>query len=196
MLDAGPNARVEGGRPTEQPRCFHFTVIWSSLTAGLQPRETAGRSYAKAPQSQALVPAARSVPAAARTPQPESSGRWEMVVPKMVRTGPKSFGSANSFKPPEATAQTAPSSSQPIFANFGAQPFLSRALSVIGRRTRALLAGPAPAPAPALVPLAAASGETLDRRAAREWFLSHIAKALHNRPSSDSNFAANRRQGS
>jgi hypothetical protein len=199
MLNAGPNTRVEGGRPTEQPRCFQFTITWSSLTAQLQLRETTGRTYAQRPQSQALVPAARSTPAAARTPQPESSGRWEMVVPKMVRTGTKSFASANSFNPPEAAAGTGSSSSQPMFANFGAQPFLSRAFSVIGRRTRALLAGPAPAappPAPALVPLAAASGETLDRRAARELFLSHIAKALHSRPQSASNFAANRRQGS
>jgi hypothetical protein len=199
MLNAGPNTRVEGGRPTEQPRCFHFAITWSSLTAGLQLRETVGRTYAKPPQSQALVPAARSTPAAPRTPQPESSGRWEMVVPKMVRTGPKSSGSTNSFKPPEAAAGTGSSSSQPMFANFGAQPFLSRAFSVIGRRTRALLAGPAPAappPSPALVPLAAANGEMYDRRAARELFLSHIAKALHNRPPSPSDFAANRRQGS
>ncbi len=189
MLNARPNTRVDGGHPAEQPRCFQFTITWSSLTAGLQLRETAGRTCARTPPSQVLVPTAH-------TPQAESNGRWEMVVPKMVRTGPKSFPSANSFRPSEAAAAASSAFSRPMFANFGAQPFLSRAFSVIGRRTRALLAGPAPAPAPALVPLAAATGATLDRRAARELFLSHIAKALHSRPASASNLAANRRQGS
>ena len=199
MLDAGPKTRDEGGRRTEQPRCFHFTVTWSSLTAQLQLRETTGRTHAEPRQSQALAPVARGIPAVAHKPEPEVSGRWEMVVPKMVRTGPKSFASPSSFRSPEAADRTGPHSSPPMFPNFGAQPFLSRAFSVIGRRTRALLAGPAPpaqAPVPALVPLAAASGETLDRRAARELFLSHIAKALHSRPQSVSNFAADRRQGS
>jgi len=199
MFDAGPKTRDQGGRRTEQPRCFHFTITWSSLTAQLQLRETTGRTYAEPRQSQALAPVARGIPAVAHKPEPEVSGRWEMVVPKMVRTGPKSFTSASAFRSPEAAAETRPSFSAPMFANFGAQPFLSRAFSVIGRRTRALLAGPAPAaqtPPPALVPLAAANGGTLDRRAARELFLSHIAKALHSRPPSVSNFAANRRQGS
>jgi hypothetical protein len=199
MFDAGPKTRDQGGRRTEQPRCFHFTITWSSLTAQLQLRETTRHDCAKPPQSQALALAARGIPAAAHKPEPEVSGRWEMVVPKMVRTGPKSFASASSFRSPEAADGTGPYSSPPMFANFGAQPILSRAFSVIGRRTRALLAGPAPAaqaPVPALVPLAAANGETLDRRAARELFLSHIAKALHSRPPSASNFAANRRQGS
>ena len=198
MLDARPNTRVGGGRPTEQPRCFHFTVTWSSLTAQLQLRKATGRTYAKPSQSQALAPATRSIPAVARIPEPELSGRWEMVVPKMVRTGPKSFASASSFRPPQTAAGSSPSSSPPMFANFGAQPFLSRAFSVIGQRTRALLAGPAPAAPtpPALVPLAAASREMDDRRAARELLLSQIAKTLHSRPLSASKFAANRRQGS
>jgi hypothetical protein len=199
MFEAGPNTRHGGGRRAEQPRCFHFTVTWSSLTAHLQLRETTGRTYAKPSQSQALTSATRSIPAVARIPEPELSGRWEMVVPKMVRTGPKSFASASSFRPPQTAAGSSPSSSPPMFANFGAQPFLSRAFSVIGQRTRALLAGPAPAPptpAPALVPLVAASQELHDRRAARELLLSQIAKALHSRPPSASKFAANRRQGS
>jgi hypothetical protein len=199
MLDARPKTRDQGGRRTEQPKCFHFTITWSSLTAELQLRETTGRTYAEPRQSQALAPVARGIPAVAHKPEPEVSGRWEMVVPKMVRTGSKSFASPSSFRSPEAADRTGPHSSPPMFANFGAQPFLARAFSVIGRRTRALLAGPAPAaqaPAPALIPRAAASGETLDRRAARELFLSHIAKALHSRTPSASNFAANRRQGS
>src|SRR5258705_4365108 len=111
MLNAGPNTRYEGGRRTEQPRCFQFTITWSSLTAQLQLRETTGRTYAEPRQSQALALAARSIPAVAHKPVPEVSGRWEMVVPEMVRTGPKSFVSASSFRSPQATAATGPYSS-------------------------------------------------------------------------------------
>ena len=195
MLDSRRSTGETDGRAKEQPRRFHFAATWSSLTAHLQLRESTGRTYAAHLQSSALALASPAVSPLAPRRELPSNGRWEMVVPKMVRTGRKTFEPAilNSPSAPALLPFEAP----PMFANYGAQPFLSRAFSVIGRRTRALLAGPAPpetSGVPVLVQRNPRGPEIQDRNAARELLLSKIAQALRNRSSAGSTFAADRPQ--
>jgi len=98
---------------SEQARAFHFAVTWVGLFAHLDPVEATGpRQLPEAPSaSLALVPVVvpapfvqqgvveqRAEPRAAgqRTGQ-DSNSAWEMVVPKMIRTG------SGNFTPPEGS---------------------------------------------------------------------------------------------
>ena len=157
----------------ELPRPFPFTVSWSSLTAGLQPREIADRARA-VPQefSTALTVAPPMDVPVFEAPATASSGRWEMVVPKMVRTGRGTFERVDTPPAQSVADDRLPAPlPAPMFANYTREPLFSKALSLIGRRTRALL------PAPSVV-----ADDTAERIAAREQWLSRITKSLRNRP--------------
>jgi hypothetical protein len=98
---------------TEQPRNFHFAVTWVTLFAHLDPIEAAGPTAVAAPRPQlespaptlALVPVVASSPVMDHRPDRDSNAAWEMVVPKMIRTGPRTFvpaeGPERSHKKPE-----------------------------------------------------------------------------------------------
>jgi hypothetical protein len=88
----------------EQPRDFHFPVTWVTLFAELDPTEAAGlwtpavvEPFETPSTALALVPVV-DVPA---IPQPQQAPgtAWEMVVPKMIRTGPGSFAPAETSGP-------------------------------------------------------------------------------------------------
>ncbi len=80
LLESGP----------EQAREFHFAVTWITLFAHLDPILSTGprpRVETLSP-SLALMPVPPSAPL---TEQTGSSAAWEMVVPKMIRTGARTF---------------------------------------------------------------------------------------------------------
>lgn len=83
----------------EQPRDFHFAVTWVSLFAHLDLIETTGPRprLEPRPATLSLVPVVASpqlVPA-----DHDASAAWEMVVPKMIRTGPRTFVPAEAAEP-------------------------------------------------------------------------------------------------
>jgi len=68
-------------------RNFHFAVTWATLFNHLDPIQHTGPR----PSRLALVPAAPAPIAARRARE-----AWEMVVPKMIRTGAGTFEPAES----------------------------------------------------------------------------------------------------
>lgn len=82
---------VESG--PEQAREFHFAVTWITLFAHLDPILSAGPRprVETASPSLALVPVPASPPLSVQRPETDSSAAWEMVVPKMIRTGARTF---------------------------------------------------------------------------------------------------------
>lgn len=82
----------------EQPREFHFAVTWVTLFAHLDLIPANGpwrRAEAPSP-ALALVPVA-AAPVIIQPPAyRDSSAAWEMVVPKMIRTGSGDFTPAES----------------------------------------------------------------------------------------------------
>lgn len=128
------------------------------------------------------LPVSSSVPPAVPQTESGSNGRWEMVVPKMVRTGKKTFEPARWPFPDVAREVLASPDPRllppPLFANYETQSLLSQAFTVIGKRTRALLESPtSSASAPPI-----SSPEMEERHVARELFLSKIARAVRGRP--------------
>lgn len=101
-----PGARKAEAAEVEQPRDFHFAVTWVTLFAHLDLMESSGPFIAPPePPSQPnpildLVPVA---PAPLVEPEQRHWGdpgrnpgaAWEMVVPKMIRTGPGQFTPAD-----------------------------------------------------------------------------------------------------
>lgn len=75
----------------EQPRDFHFAVTWVTLFAHLDLIEATGPRLATPNRAStvALVPVIASPTRAPR--DQDTSAAWEMVVPKMIRRGPRSF---------------------------------------------------------------------------------------------------------
>ena len=147
--------RSDGGRG-EHAKRFRYTITWTSLTAHLElrcanelmPAAAAGKAVQGVKPASLVALAGVAPPPRILRPETRSDsiGRWEMVVPKMVR--------ADRVSPPLNEAapfanyrngDVYPPISIPMFASLGnpSSPFLSRALSSIGRRTRSLLAGPA-----------------------------------------------------
>jgi hypothetical protein len=93
-----PGAVDLGPEPSEQARSFHFAVTWVTLFAHLDPIEASGphtRVEHPAP-SLALVPVVASAPLMEQRTTEQFSASWEMVVPKMIRTGARTFLPAES----------------------------------------------------------------------------------------------------
>lgn len=95
-----PVAENPGALPLapEQAREFHFAVTWVGLFAHLDPIEATGPrpKVETSSPSLALVPVVVSSPlfeqrAMEQRPEQDSSAAWEMVVPKMIRTGARTF---------------------------------------------------------------------------------------------------------
>lgn len=89
---------------TSQPRDFHFAVTWVTLFAYLDLIEATGpRTRIENPSSSmALVPVVASAPLMEQRTMHDSNAAWEMVVPKMIRTGARTFVPVDGTK----TAQT------------------------------------------------------------------------------------------
>src|SRR5580692_1034672 len=92
LTTRGDSAAEGPLQAVEQARDFHFAVTWVTLFAHLDPIEAAGpRRKVEVPSpTLALVPVASAPLMEQRTEQragqrPQEA--WEMVVPKMVRTG-------------------------------------------------------------------------------------------------------------
>jgi hypothetical protein len=85
---------------TEQARDFHFAVTWVTLFAHLDPIEAARpRRKVEVPSpTLALVPVAPA-PLIEQRAEQRSQAAWEMVVPKMVRTGDGNFTPAETGDP-------------------------------------------------------------------------------------------------
>lgn len=77
----------------EQARDFHFAVTWVTLFAHLDPIKATGpRPRPEIPSpSRALVPVVAPAPLMEQRAAWDSSAAWEMVVPKMIRTGARTF---------------------------------------------------------------------------------------------------------
>jgi hypothetical protein len=173
MLNARHSTVAPNARRTEQPRSFSFAVTWDSLTAQLHPREITSPSRAARNAPSALTVVTQVELPLAAPPPAASNGRWEMVVPKMVRTGPRTFARADEPSPNRFPMSRPAPAPQPIletptFGNYGADAQHPKAFAAFGRRALALLTAPDPA-------------EEQDRLTAREMWLSRITKALRNR---------------
>jgi hypothetical protein len=80
----------------EQPRDFHFAVTWVTLFAHLDLVESTGPwRKPEAPAALALIPVVPAPLAKAPPAYQESGTAWEMVVPKMIRTGRGEFTPAD-----------------------------------------------------------------------------------------------------
>lgn len=96
-----PVAAKPEAAEVEQPRDFHFAVTWFTLFAHLDLIESNGpclASLGPRPQPASLQPApildlvpVTSAPLVDPGPPSEPGAGWEMVVPKMIRTGPGQF---------------------------------------------------------------------------------------------------------
>jgi hypothetical protein len=83
---------AEQSQEIERARDFHFAVTWAGLFAHLEPAAAAGPLHRAEKSTRALALATIPVPAPpAEWREPDSGAAWEMVVPKMVRTGPRTF---------------------------------------------------------------------------------------------------------
>jgi hypothetical protein len=98
--DPGPE------QPLVQARDFHFAVTWVTLFANLSPIEATGpRPRVEIPStSLALVPVVVGAPLVEQRADQDSRAAsqittWEMVVPKMIRTGQRTFQPAESAWP-------------------------------------------------------------------------------------------------
>ena len=97
------------GVNTTLARDFHFAVTWITIFAHLDPIEATGPrpsavAVPREPVSLALVPVPAIIPfapdqKASEDTSEDTSDGWEMVVPKMVRTGPGNFTPAESREP-------------------------------------------------------------------------------------------------
>jgi hypothetical protein len=98
--DPGPE------QPLVQARDFHFAVTWVTLFANLNPIEATGpRTRVETPsQSLALVPVLIAAPPMEQSADQDfraasQNAAWEMVVPKMIRTGQRTFQPTESAWP-------------------------------------------------------------------------------------------------
>jgi hypothetical protein len=90
-----PAENMPLGTPdSDQPRDFHFAVTWVTLFAHLDLIESTG-PRPRAPSSPVLdlIPLNRATAVLQPVVEPsrESSTGWEMVVPRMIRTGSGEF---------------------------------------------------------------------------------------------------------
>lgn len=82
-----------------QARDFHFAVTWVTLFGHLDPIESTGprRPVETSAPTLALVPVA-AAPLTEQRAEQRSHSAWEMVVPKMIRTGDGNFAPAETDK--------------------------------------------------------------------------------------------------
>ena len=94
VSSVAPLASIAEPIPLE-PRDFHFAVTWVTLFAQLDPIPSTGPRPRResSPSSLALVPVVPLplVEPVAPLPIREADAAWEMVVPKMIRTGTGNF---------------------------------------------------------------------------------------------------------
>ncbi len=100
-VEGAAAVQSSGEQSFERPRDFHFAVTWVTLFAHLDLIQSSGpRPRIEAAPTRALVPVIVPpvvvppvvVPAVIeRPPAALSDTAWEMVVPKMVRTGGGDF---------------------------------------------------------------------------------------------------------
>ena len=190
MLSATHKYEEFQGLAGEQPHRFSFPVTWNSLTTSLALDE-APVAKSKSPLEIHLESELLELVAAPRPSPPPpsgSNGRWEMVVPQMVRTQNRTFepvGDATRSVPPPPDPRLLP---PPLFSSYQTQSLFSRALSIFGKPPRRLLESPAP-PEPSRFPAVArrepvrpqstlSPAEMEARRAARELLLSKIARSV------------------
>lgn len=183
MLSATRKYEGFQGLTGEQPHPFAFPITWSSLTASLDLDESIG-SMSKSPLEVHLELELLELVAAPRPsvppPPPSANGRWEMVVPQMVRTQDRTFepvGESRRSVPPPTDPRLLP---PPLFSSFQTQTLFSRAASMFGKRPRPLLESPAPRePVRLPPPIPAVSAAEMDaRRDARELLLSKITRSV------------------
>jgi hypothetical protein len=75
----------------EQARDFHFAVTWVTLFAHLDLIESTGPRPREENPTLALVPVVVSPPLAEQRASQDYNTAWEMIVPKMIRTGQRTF---------------------------------------------------------------------------------------------------------
>ena len=86
----------------EETRDFHFAVTWVTLFAHLDPTEAAGPWHPPVIQPRETPSTALALVPVAASPARQSvasNAAWEMVVPKMIRTGPGNFTPAEDPDP-------------------------------------------------------------------------------------------------
>jgi hypothetical protein len=94
-----PASRKTTVAEVEQPRDFQFAVTWVTLFAHLDLIESSGPRPRPQPAPIQQAPILDLVPVTPaplvepdhRDPGRDPGGGWEMVVPKMIRTGPGQF---------------------------------------------------------------------------------------------------------
>jgi len=103
MVSPQPNplaALTPGDVDQQSHRDFHFAVTWVTLFAHLDLVESTGpRRIPQPAATRALVPVLAAAPRDLPAQMETGAAAWEMVVPKMVRTG------SGTFTPAEASAE-------------------------------------------------------------------------------------------
>jgi hypothetical protein len=190
-------------RCTEPPRDFLFAVTWSTLMSSLEPIHAADPNFANAVepietpgQVPSFVPAVVSVEreaAANWRAEPESKGRWEMVVPKMDRTAARSSLPPRTVPSPRTAPRFLFAHQHEDRTSVPQKPWLSRTLAAVSGRTRSLLAVESENLQPLRMspPKSISSSDQLtkgepikDKRTERELVLARIARAVRSRSKS------------
>lgn len=180
QLGALSHAEASGLRAgySEPLRDFSFAVSWSTLIRNLEPIQSADQVLARIVEPLATpIPAPSLLPALVPMERPlatkraapaEAGARWEMVVPKMVRSA------ARTSVPPRSNRlqRTSP---RFLFMHENSvslpeKPWLSKTLTAISDRTKSILAGDG-----------AESAEVKDQRTEREQIVSRIVAAVRAR---------------
>lgn len=147
----GVNVPCSDGCRTEPAKRFRFAITWTSLTGQLALREaverisaTAGQPAREMKQSSLAAVAGIAVPPLNRPKtRSDSNARWEMVVPKMVRTDRGSKALTAALTTDYRNGNINSPISIPTLSSLenARPPLLSRAFAVMERCTRSLLAG-------------------------------------------------------
>jgi hypothetical protein len=92
-LESPGSIQDASAQATEQPRDFHFAVTWVTLFAHLDlvPANGPWRRCETPSPTLALVPVVASPLIIEPPAHHDSNAAWEMVVPKMIRTGSGDF---------------------------------------------------------------------------------------------------------
>jgi len=107
LVDSDQTVVDQTGEQPAGPRDFHFAVTWVTLFAHLDLVESTGpRTRPEAAPTRALVPIVAGPPRDLPAPLEAGAAAWEMVVPKMIRTGTGTFSPAeHSGQSPAKTSE-------------------------------------------------------------------------------------------